>query len=80
MSDRSETTINRWPTVTSIVRPKDQILFTGLSLPTAYRLARQNRFPKPRRVGVRASGWLRAELEAFARGEWCAQVASDSSD
>ncbi len=60
----------RWPTRDSIVRPKDQHLFTGVSLPTAYRLARQDRFPKPRKIGLRASGWLRLELEAFARGEW----------
>lgn len=70
MSIHSETTTNRWPMADSIVRPKDQILFTGISLPTAYRLARQNRFPKPRKLGLRASGWLRCELEAFARGEW----------
>jgi predicted DNA-binding transcriptional regulator AlpA len=64
------TAMTRWPAEDSIVRPKDQILFTGISLPTAYRLARQNRFPKPRKVGLRASGWLRSELEAFVRGEW----------
>ena len=62
--------IPRWPSQDSIVRPKDQHLFTGVSLPTAYRLARQNRFPKPRKIGISASGWLRSELEAFARGEW----------
>jgi predicted DNA-binding transcriptional regulator AlpA len=62
--------IPNWPSQDSIVRPKDQHLFTGISLPTAYRLARQHRFPKPRKLGTRASGWLRGELEAFARGEW----------
>ncbi len=62
--------IPHWPSQDSIVRPKDQHRFTGISLPTAYRLARQQRFPKPRKLGTRASGWLRGELEAFARGEW----------
>ncbi|MEE4376838.1 MAG: AlpA family phage regulatory protein [Candidatus Competibacteraceae bacterium] len=57
-------------TLCSCKLTKDRVLFTGISLPTAYRLARQNRFPKPRKLGLRASGWLRAELEAFARGEW----------
>ena len=70
MPTRNITSGIRWPTENTIVRPKDQILFTGISLPTAYRLARLNRFPKPRKVGLSASGWLRSELEAFARGEW----------
>ena len=79
MSTRNTTSQIRWPTEDTIVRPKDQILFTGISLPTAYRLARLNRFPKPRKVGLRASGWLRSELEAFARGEWRAKTPAKKS-
>ncbi len=36
---------------------------TNLSVPSIYRLAKQGDFPKPIKLGVKASGWLQSEID-----------------
>lgn len=40
---------------------------TGLSAPSIWRLCRDGLFPKPRRLGPRARGWLESEVVAHLR-------------
>lgn len=40
---------------------------TGLSGPSVYRLASKGLFPKPVKVGQRASRWVEDEIDAFIR-------------
>lgn len=39
---------------------------TGLTRSTIYELAAEGAFPKPVKIGKRASAWLGSELEAWA--------------
>ena len=36
---------------------------TNLSVASIYRLAKQGDFPKPIKLGVKASGWLQSEID-----------------
>ena len=36
---------------------------THLSVASIYRLAKQGDFPKPIKLGVKASGWLQSEID-----------------
>lgn len=38
---------------------------TGYSVSTLYRKAKSGDFPKPIKLGERASGWLQAEVDAW---------------
>ncbi len=38
---------------------------TGLSTSSIYRLASEDRFPKPIKLGLRSSGWLGSEIDAW---------------
>lgn len=38
---------------------------TGLSRSTIYRLIAEGNFPKPIKLGARASGWRQSEIEAW---------------
>jgi prophage regulatory protein len=38
---------------------------THLSIASIYRLAKQGDFPKPIKLGVKASGWLQCELDEW---------------
>lgn len=38
---------------------------TGLSAATVYRLARASEFPKPIKIGARASAWIGEEIDAW---------------
>jgi prophage regulatory protein len=38
---------------------------TGFSVSTLYRLAKSGDFPKPVKIGARASGWIAGEVEAW---------------
>jgi len=38
---------------------------TGLSATTIYRLASLDKFPKPIKLGLRSSGWLGSEVDAW---------------
>ncbi|MCX2979751.1 AlpA family transcriptional regulator [Halieaceae bacterium IMCC14734] len=54
----------RWPEVAKIV---------PISRSHAHALAAQGKFPKPIKLGPRASGWLESEIN-----EWLAQRIADS--
>jgi len=38
---------------------------TGLSRTSIYRLAQEGKFPKPIKLGERASGWRQSEINAW---------------
>lgn len=49
-----------------IIRPGDMPAVTGLSKSQCYRKAkRETTFPKPIKLGERASGWIAAEVDAW---------------
>lgn len=54
-----------------ILRLRDVIAYTGLSRSTIYKYVAKNEFPKPRRLGVRAKGWMKSEIHNWilSRGE-----------
>lgn len=41
---------------------------TGLKKSTIYNLIKQNEFPKPISLGLRASGWLMSEVNQWKQG------------
>ncbi|QBK04491.1 AlpA family transcriptional regulator [Hylemonella gracilis] len=43
--------------------------YTGLSRSTIYALVRNNDFPKPLKLGPRASGWLQAEVSQWLKAK-----------
>ena len=49
---------------------------TGLSAPTIYRRAKQGTFPRPVKVGVRASAWLGREIDAWVAARVAARDAA----
>jgi prophage regulatory protein len=49
------------------VREKECGQITGLSRPTRWRLERDGKFPKRRRISPNAIGWLASELEEWLR-------------
>lgn len=49
-----------------ILRRRDVCDFTGLSYSSIFRLERLGQFPRRRRLGEAAVGWLKSELEAWA--------------
>lgn len=51
----------------TVVRPSQQIIITGVSKGTAYRLEKLGLFPKRRILSLQAVGWLRTELEDWVR-------------
>jgi prophage regulatory protein len=57
---------------------------TGLSEPTIYRLVKEKKFPPPIKLGMRASGWVQADidewLEARIREQREKQQAADASE
>jgi prophage regulatory protein len=50
----------------TILRIRGVCKKTGLSKATIYRQVKVGKFPKPRRIGERAVGWLEYEIEEFA--------------
>lgn len=46
-----------------IIKLSDVNRITGLSNSSIYRLASQNKFPKPIKLSKRSSGWLKSEIE-----------------
>lgn len=46
----------------ALVRLPVVIRATGLSRPTIYRLGRAGKFPRPRKLGERASAWRWADV------------------
>jgi prophage regulatory protein len=49
----------------SILRIKEVLRITGLSRTTLWRLERIRKFPKRRKLGARAIGWLASEIRAW---------------
>jgi prophage regulatory protein len=49
----------------AILRRAEVKRLTGFSVSTLYRLAKSGDFPKPVKIGARASGWLAGEVEAW---------------
>lgn len=47
---------------TDLVRLPTVLRATGLSRPSVYRLARAGKFPRPRKLGERASAWRWADV------------------
>ena len=47
-------------------RIQEVVQMVGLSKPTIYRMAREGQFPRPVKIGVRASGWRKSEVERWA--------------
>jgi prophage regulatory protein len=48
------------------------MLLTGLSSSTIWRRHHEGSFPRKRRLSTRRVGWLRAEVDAYRRGQWVA--------
>jgi prophage regulatory protein len=48
-----------------IMRMKDVVKKIGLCRATIYTIISRGEFPRPIRIGERATGWLESELEAW---------------
>ena len=48
-----------------ILKLNDVKKLTTFSVSTIYRLASEGKFPKPIKLGVKASGWLQCELDEW---------------
>lgn len=48
-----------------IIRLSDVKAATGLSVSTIYRLASEEKFPKPIKLGSRSSGWVASEIQQW---------------
>ena len=46
-----------------ILRIKDILKITGMSNSTIYELIKSNEFPRPKRLGKRAVGWLPEDIK-----------------
>jgi prophage regulatory protein len=53
-----------------LVRLAEVLERTGLSRTTIWRLERSSKFPRRRRLGLRAVGWLSSEIEEWVLGRW----------
>jgi prophage regulatory protein len=53
------------PKVDRIFRPTEAAAKLGIGRASLYRLVKIDLLPAPRKVGLRASGWLESELDAF---------------
>jgi len=48
-----------------ILRRPDVETRTGLSRSTIYAMMAENKFPKPKRIGKRAVGWVESSIEEW---------------
>ncbi len=57
--------------MSAILRPKEAAEYLSVSRTTLYRWAATTNFPKPIKLGAHASGWRKADLDAWieARGD-----------
>jgi prophage regulatory protein len=53
------------PSSRRILRLPAVLSKTGVCADTVYRWARNNKFPKPTKLGERASGWFEDEIDAW---------------
>ncbi len=49
----------------SIYRPAKAAEYLGVSIQTVYRYAKMGLLPPPIKIGLRASGWMRSDLDSF---------------
>lgn len=61
--DTSSTQSTGATTRPTIIRLPEVLQTVGLSRPTIYRLMKSGQFPQQVQLGVKAVGWLRAEVE-----------------
>lgn len=50
-----------------IIRLPDVMRKTGASKPTLYKWMREDRFPKPIKIGARAVGWFDSEVNDWIK-------------
>jgi prophage regulatory protein len=62
------------------LRIRQVMLLTGLSRMTIYRLERDGRFPKRRRLSKNAVAWLESDINAWADSRPVAQLRSDPTE
>ena len=48
-----------------LVRLPEVLEVTGLSKPTIYRMIAEKRFPKQKRIGLRAVAWLAQDIDRW---------------
>lgn len=48
-----------------IAKEKEVLTISGLSRSSVYRLAAEGRFPRPVKIGRKASGWLLSDIQAW---------------
>ena len=48
-----------------MLRIKDVIKITAMSNSTIYELIKSNDFPRPKRIGKRAVGWLAGDIQSW---------------
>ena len=53
--------------INRFIKLKTVVALTGLSRTTIYRSIREGRFPKPAKIGKRASGWDEDEIDCWIR-------------
>ena len=58
------------PDVDQIIREPVCRKLTMLSNTTRWRLEKEGKFPKRRKLGRNATGYLLSEVQAWVRGEW----------
>ena len=71
MTDRSHLRIIKLP---------ELIDRTGMSRSRIYAAMAEGRFPVPRKLGVRAVGWLARDIDAWIAALPSARVAADKSE
>lgn len=52
---------------TRILKIAEVVHGSGLSRAQVYRLAKAGKFPAPVKIGLRASGWVEAEVQAWVQ-------------
>jgi prophage regulatory protein len=65
-------------TPTRLLRLPAVIAMTGMGRDSIYRLAREGRFPKPRKLTERSSGWREDEILAWIESRPAYQPATAS--
>ena len=50
-----------------LLRVHEVLYVTGLSMPTLYRMMREQKFPRPVRLGPKSVAWPESEIDNFVR-------------
>ncbi len=51
--------------MTRLLRISEVVKTTGMGRSTVYRLVKENKFPRPVRLGARSSAWREDEVQAW---------------